>query len=163
MPDSSVPLLVRVRPAGAADIDDLIPLYCGFMEHEGGTPPPDVELRRRLERLLACETDDVLIAYSEDGTPLGYLQQRYFFSVWRPELDAFIEDVFVVEAARGRRVGERLLDLAFARARERGVRRICLDTNENNHRGRALYERTGFGNRMPQWDNGREIFYSKYL
>jgi ribosomal protein S18 acetylase RimI-like enzyme len=163
MAESATPLAVSVRPAAVADIDDLIPLYRGFMLHEQDEPPPEPELRRRLERLLASASDDVLIAHAEDGTPLGYLQQRYFLSVWRPDHDAFIEDVFVVEAARGRRVGERLLDLAFARARERGVRRICLDTNENNHRGRALYERTGFHNRMPQWDNGREIFYSKYL
>jgi len=163
MPESKAPLNVTARRATAADVDDLIPLYCGFMEHEGDIPPPPAELRRRLERLLGCETDDVLIACSEDGTPLGYLQQRYFLSVWRADHDAFIEDVFVVEAARGRRVGERLLELAFALARERGVHRICLDTNENNHRGRALYERTGFKNLMPQWDNGREIFYSKYF
>jgi len=44
----------------------------------------------------------VLIAHSDEGEPLGYLQQRYFLAVWRPAYDAFVEDVFVVEAARGR-------------------------------------------------------------
>lgn len=160
---TSEPITVSVRPATRADIDDLIPLYCGFMEHEQVTPPPDPELRRRLERLLDSESDDVIIAHSLDGEPLGYLQQRYFVSVWRPDHDAFIEDVFVLEAARGRRVGERLLEVAFARARERGVYRICLDTNENNLRGRGLYERVGFENLAPQWQNGREIFYSLRL
>ena len=157
------PLAVHVQPATKQDIDGLLLLYRGFMGHEGVTPPPEDELRRRLERLLDSRSDDVLIARSPAGEPLGYLQQRYFLSVWRPDHDAFIEDIFVIEEARGRRVGERLLDLAFERARQRGVARICLDTNENNTRGRALYERVGFQNLMPSWNGGREIFYSLRL
>lgn len=163
MSESAEPLPVSVRPATVEDIEDLIPLYAGFMRHEGVEPPPPDEFRFRLDRLLRSESDDVLIAYAADGEPVGYLQQRYFYAVWRPLRDAFIEDVFVSEQVRGRRVGERLLEFAYARARERGVTRIALDTNENNRRGRALYERLGFENRVPVWENGRELFYSRRL
>ena len=158
-----MPLAVSVGTAKAEDVDDLMLLYCGFMEHEGVRPPPEAELRRRLERLLGSETDEVLIARAPDGIALGYLQQRYFYSVWRPERDAFIEDVFVVEEARGRRVGAQLVEAAFECAQARGVARICLDTNENNERGRRLYERLGFANGNAAWGGARQLFYSRLL
>jgi ribosomal protein S18 acetylase RimI-like enzyme len=165
MPDAGAaePLPATVQTATPDDVDDLIPLYCGFMLHEAVQPPAEAELRRRLVRLLASETDEVLIARAPDGGALGYLQQRYFYSVWRPDRDAYIEDVFVVEEARGRRVGELLVVQALERARAHGGARICLDTNERNARARRLYERLGFENANPAWDNGRQIYYSRLI
>jgi hypothetical protein len=80
--DRTSPLEVRVQTATVDDISDLLPLYCGFMRHEGADPPNDGELRRRLTRLIASENDEVLIARSINGSaPVGYLQQRYYLSV----------------------------------------------------------------------------------
>jgi ribosomal protein S18 acetylase RimI-like enzyme len=151
------------RHATVDDIRDLLALYCGFMRHEGVDPPDGSELRRRLTRLLTSEVDEVLIARSGNGAPVGYLQQRYYLSVWRPDRDAFIEDVFVVEDCRGRRVGERLVDEAFSCARRRGAARICLDCNERNVRGRRLYERLGFQNGNPAWEGAPQLYYSRLL
>jgi ribosomal protein S18 acetylase RimI-like enzyme len=153
----------RVRQAAAPDIDALILLYSGFMRHESVEPPAPEELRRRLARLLASPTDEVLLALGPAGEPVGYLQQRYFFSVWRPGLDAYVEDVFVVEELRGRRVGEQLMQAAFEAARARGAQRICLDANANNERGRHLYERLGFQTGNPAWAGAQQLFYSKLL
>ncbi len=155
--------LISVSTATPADIDDLIPLYCGFMLHEQVQPPPADELQRRLRHLLASETDEVLIARAADGAPLGYLQQRYFASVWRPGNDAYIEDVFVAEPARGQGVGRRLMEAALERASARGAARICLDTNERNLRARRLYEALGFANPNPAWDDGSQLYYSRLL
>lgn len=146
-----------------ADIEDLVPLYRGFMQHESVRPPEDAELRRRLAILLASDTDEVLIARTATGEALAYLQQRYYVSVWRPGSDAYVEDVFVVEDARGRRIGERLMEAAIERARSRGALRISLDCNERNLRGRRLYERLGFQNPNSAWDGGRQLYYSRPL
>ncbi len=161
--NTSHALAVSVMLATSDDVEDLIPLYRGFMLHEQVQPPPVDELRRRLRRLLASETDEVLLARAGDGAAAGYLQWRWFFSVWRPDLDAYIEDVFVAEPARGRGVGRRLVEQSLERARERGVARICLDTNERNRPARHLYEQLGFTNPNPAWDAGRQIYYSRLL
>ena len=116
-----------------------------------------------MERLLASETDEVLIARSDGGAALGYLQLRYFLSVWRPDRDAFIEDVFVLEEVRGRRIGERLVETALICARNRGAARICLDTNESNNRARRLYERLGFSNLNTAWDGAPQLNHSRLL
>jgi GNAT superfamily N-acetyltransferase len=64
--------------------------------------------------------------------------------VWRAGLDCLVEDVFVVEEARGQGLGRVLMEGVVARARERGCRRMELDTNERNAAAIALYESFGF-------------------
>ena len=155
----SEPLPVTVRTATLDDVEDLIPLYAAFMRHDGVQPPAADELRRRLTRLLGSATDEVLVAHDDGDRALGYLQQRYYYSVWRPDWDAYIEDLFVIEEARGRRVGEALLQAALQRAQAHGVARMCLDTSERNLRARRLYERLGFRNL--NWDGSSQIYYSR--
>jgi ribosomal protein S18 acetylase RimI-like enzyme len=159
----SGPLDITVQLATADDIEALIPLYSGFMLHERVTPPAPAELRRRLERLLASETDEVLIARDGAGTAVGYLQQRFYLSVWRPDRDAYIEDAFVAEPLRGRGGGRRLVEAALERARARGAARISLDTNERNLTARRLYEALGFQNLNPAWDGAPQLYYSRAL
>jgi ribosomal protein S18 acetylase RimI-like enzyme len=60
--------------------------------------------------------------------------------------------MWVAPEARGRGIGERLLDAAFDCVRARDVRRLGLWVTESNHHARALYERAGFrptGGRQP--------------
>jgi ribosomal protein S18 acetylase RimI-like enzyme len=162
-PDTADKPQVLVTIATPEDIEDLLPLYQGFMRHESVEPPSDVELSRRLARLVKSESDEVFIARLDTGAAVAYLQQRYFFSVWRPDVDAYIEDVFVIEALRGRGIGEQLLRRALETAQERPARRICLDCNEQNLRGRRLYERLGFLNTNPAWGDARQLYYSRPL
>jgi ribosomal protein S18 acetylase RimI-like enzyme len=52
--------------------------------------------------------------------------------------------VFVRESSRGGGLGRALLELAMARARERGCARIELDVDEANHAALTLYRDLGF-------------------
>ncbi len=52
--------------------------------------------------------------------------------------------MWVDPSARGRRVGERLIDAVAAWAREQGAARLRLWVTEGNRPARALYERCGF-------------------
>ena len=61
--------------------------------------------------------------------------------------DALLEDLFVVESARGPAWGARCSSDAVTEARERGCRRIELDVNDNNAAALALYRSLGFDNR----------------
>ena len=58
--------------------------------------------------------------------------------------DCWLEDLFVLADARGAGLGAALVELALGRARERGCRRVELDTNECNDAALALYARFGF-------------------
>jgi ribosomal protein S18 acetylase RimI-like enzyme len=64
-----------------------------------------------------------------------------------------LEDLYVAVSARRRGLGRALVGAALARARERGARRIELDTIETNVRAIALYESLGFSARSKGSDD----------
>ena len=72
------------------------------------------------------------------------MQQRYRHSIWTGTDDAWLEDLYVTEAARGTGLGRALTEFAMERARERGCGRIQLDVNSANAPAKALYESLGF-------------------
>jgi ribosomal protein S18 acetylase RimI-like enzyme len=60
---------------------------------------------------------------------------------------AWIEDVVVDEAARGRRVGEALTREALRMAEQAGARTVDLTTRPSREAAGRLYERVGFSRR----------------
>jgi|SRR5262245_82135 len=59
-------------------------------------------------------------------------------------LRAWIEDVVVDDAARGRGAGEALTRAAVDLAKQRGARTVDLTSNQSRHAAHRLYEKTGF-------------------
>ena len=57
---------------------------------------------------------------------------------------AWIEDVVVDAATRGRGIGEALVREALALARREGVARVMLTSNATRRAAHRLYERMGF-------------------
>jgi ribosomal protein S18 acetylase RimI-like enzyme len=90
-------------------------------------------------------------------------QLRYRFSVWMAADDCWLEDLFVAEPARGRGLGRAVAAAAVERARQRGARRIELDTNETNAAALALYESVGFSPRSKGGGEGRNLFMGRRL
>jgi ribosomal protein S18 acetylase RimI-like enzyme len=60
---------------------------------------------------------------------------------------AWIEDVVVDEAARGKRVATRLIDEAIRLARQAGARTVDLTSRPSRESAGRLYERLGFEQR----------------
>jgi ribosomal protein S18 acetylase RimI-like enzyme len=120
-------------------------LLVGFRNHNGHDWPSDNAMLATVERLIEQPDVDFLLACADaDSPPAAVCQLRYRLSVWTAALDCWLEDLFVEEAARRSGCGAALVDAAIARARERGCRRIELDTNETNTAALALYHRFGF-------------------
>jgi ribosomal protein S18 acetylase RimI-like enzyme len=75
------------------------------------------------------------------GIPLGCAALREAPGADAAELKRF----YVAPEARGRGLGQALLDTAIAEARSRGFTRLILDTLEDRMAGAiALYRRAGF-------------------
>ena len=90
------------------------------------------------------DTEFWLASRDDEALPVGVCQLRFRHSVWTAAEDCWLEDLFVRGEARRRGVARALVHRAVARARERGCRRIELDTNEDNHPAIVLYESVGF-------------------
>lgn len=79
---------------------------------------------------------------------------------------AEIKRMFVLEEARGLRVGERLLASLEEQTAARGVRTLRLETGIHSHPARRLYERCGYhliGPFADYWDDPLSVFYEKVL
>jgi GNAT superfamily N-acetyltransferase len=115
-----------------------------FRDHFGKAEPSNEAFEASVRRIHEAGDGEYLIAEDGDGQPVGVAQLRFRWSIWTSAHDCWLEDLFVRESARGAGLGRQLVEAAIALARERGCKRIELDTNDNNTAALALYESCGF-------------------
>ena len=149
-----------IRPASTADADIVARLIAEFRDWWSKSEPPEDAIRAGVERIIEAGDGEYLVA-TVKGEPAGVSQLRFRWSVWTSAEDCWLEDLFVRADARGAGVGRALVEACFERARERGCKRIELDTNEDNEAAIALYEACGFSTR-PKGPS-RTLFLSRKL
>jgi len=132
---------VSVRLAGPGDVEVVARLLAEFNEHNGRDWPPEAAIRAGVERLIARDDTEYLLG---GDPPAGVVGLRYRYGVWWDGEDCNIEDVFVRADARGTGLGRALVSAAIDRARERGCRRMELDTGADNAPAHGLYRSLGF-------------------
>lgn len=104
-------------------------------------PPPSREF---LAHIAGSEASTLLIAV-EDGVILGSLTLAVFSIP--TGIRAWIEDVVVDDAARGKGVGAALNNAAIDRAREIGATTVDLTSRPSREAANRLYQRLGFEER----------------
>lgn len=97
---------------------------------------------RELLSALVANADTVLFVARIDGRIIGSLT----LALYRipTGLKAWIEDVVVDPAARGRGVGEMLSSAAIDEARARGAKDVSLTSRPSREAANRLYQRIGF-------------------
>jgi GNAT superfamily N-acetyltransferase len=151
-----------LRIAGPADIRLVTGLIADFRDFLEADSPANAEI----ETVVSTLIDDRQTEYLLIGNPeAGFAQLRFRLSVWNGTEDAWLEDVFVREEARGKGYGRSLVEAAIARARARGCSRIQLETNQNNEGAIALYEAVGFkACHLPEfWKGAPDICFTRQI
>jgi ribosomal protein S18 acetylase RimI-like enzyme len=95
--------------------------------------------------------------------PDGVAVLRYRPSLWKPALECYVAELYVVPARRRQGLGLALMEAALAHARERGAWYVELGTSEDDVAARALYERLGFSNREREPDGPAMYVYEREL
>jgi GNAT superfamily N-acetyltransferase len=152
---------MRVWRASMGDLDTVADLIGAFRDHWGKSEPSLDEIRESVERIMAGGDGEYLLGAVVDGEATGVAQIRFRWSVWTSADDCWLEDLFVLESARRTGLGRALVEACCDRARERGCRRIELDTNEDNEAALALYEACGF--QLEPKPPGRTLFLGRKL
>ena len=99
-----------------------------------GSPPA-------FSALVAAELADA----SADCVRLcGYLAYYRAFSLFRDSNVLLIENLYIDQAARGRRIAVRLLSAAARKTRSLGYERMELNVTAHNRRAIEVYENLGF-------------------
>jgi ribosomal protein S18 acetylase RimI-like enzyme len=97
-----------------------------------------------LRVIVTAPASTVLVAWL-DGRIVGSLTLATF--PIPTGIRAWIEDVVVDEAARGRRIGTSLIDEAIRLAKQSGARTVDLTSRPSRVSAGQLYERIGFEQR----------------
>ena len=81
------------------------------------------------------------IVACEHAELIGLVHFIFHPDNWNIEDDCYLQDLFVVEPARGRGVGRSLIEAVYAEADKRGSPSVYWLTEETNKQARALYDK----------------------
>lgn len=137
MPDS------RLRQAEPSDTDLLVELMAEFYT-ETGYPVDREEARTAFDVLLRNPSFGRVWIMGDAATDMGYLVLTLGYSMEYGGLSAFIDDLYVRAAYRGRGMGRSALAAVTRFAEDIGVRAIHLEVARDNDPAQALYRKAGF-------------------
>jgi len=141
--------------ADASRLDALLPLVRGYHEFEH-VHMSDADRAAAVAPLLGPGSTlgcIWLIRMAEGsgdgpgGEAVGYVALCFGYSIEFRGRDAFVDEFFLVESARGQGLGSRVLERVKAEARALGIAALHLEVARDNARARRLYEQWGFGAR----------------
>jgi ribosomal protein S18 acetylase RimI-like enzyme len=135
---------VVVEVVEERDLDDLLPLFRGYLDFYG-TAPGDEDVLALCRALITDPEREglQLLARDADGRALGFATLYWGWSSTQARRSATMNDLFVAEHARGSGAADALIAACAAQARARGIVQLDWVTAPDNHRAQAVYDRTG--------------------
>jgi GNAT superfamily N-acetyltransferase len=143
--------MLDIRSVVPADYDQWKPLWDGynaFYGRHGATALPDHITQQTWSRFFdAYEPVHALVA-EQDGKLLGLAHYLFHRSTISIAPNCYLQDLFTVDASRGRGVGRALIEEVYRRAAQAGCPRVYWHTHETNSTAMRLYdkvaEKSGF-------------------
>lgn len=156
-----------IRRATFADAAVLGAMLDAFNREFASETPGPAALAARLDELLRHDagalSGHATAALVGGGGPDGLAILRVRPSIYSRALEAYLAELYVAPAQRGRGLGRALLERGLELARELGADRIELGTSEDDRAARALYESAGFINREDGPDGPIMYVYERGL
>ena len=156
-------VLMKTCVADLSYLDDLQRLVAEFRDLLQRGHPNDKVLSQSLQRLLTNGEAEFLLAVDDTRSAVGYIQQRYRYSLWYSGMEATLEDLYVSPETRRQGVATQLVQFAVERAKDKGCQIIRLDTNESNHDAIRLYRTLGFLTGSTRFAKSRQLLFEKRL
>ena len=134
-----------IREATLQDEAELLGMMCRLAGHEPGAIPFDeAAARAAFRQFLTLPSFGRVWLLCEDNKPVGYVALTLGFSFEFHGHDAFIDELYVDAARRGRGLGREAVAFVEKKAREMGVNAIHLEVDRGNEPALELYRRAGF-------------------
>lgn len=138
---------VDIRPMTSKDIPAMLPLVEQYWIFEDITGFDAARVTKELQRFCADPTlGNGWIACVKDQV-VSYLLAVYVFSLEHLGLTAEIDEFFVLPSARGKGLGDELLELAEAEFIRRGCTNVALQLGKGNDGARVFYRAHGYEER----------------
>ncbi len=151
---------IEIRRAGAGDAAVAARLLCDF-NAEFDEPAPPLEVVAENVGGLVERSEATVLLGGAGPDAIAVLRLRD--SIWTGRPEAYLQELYVAPALRGRGIGRALLEATMAAAREAGAASIDLNTGETDREARGLYESAGFTNREGSPEGPSMLFYEREL
>jgi GNAT superfamily N-acetyltransferase len=142
---------LTIRPARPDDRARWLVLwesYNTFYGRSGATALPGEITETTWARFLDPDEPVHALVAEQGGALLGLTHYLFHRSTTAIGPSCYLQDLFTVEAARGRGVGRALIEAVYAAAAAAGASRVYWQTHETNATAMRLYdavaERSGF-------------------
>lgn len=132
--------------AGAEHLSRLLPMVAAYHEFEG-IQSTDSRRRAALEPLLRGTPLGAVWLIGPKMAPVGYVAVGLGWSIALGGPDAFVDELFIREAVRGRGMGAQALDALATELAARGVVALHLEVPGDDARAQSYYARRGFARR----------------
>jgi GNAT superfamily N-acetyltransferase len=132
-----------LKAAQLSDIEVLMGFMRNYYEFDQ-IPLDEAAAYKALEQLLQGDPLGRAWLIYGDDKPVGYVVLTLGFSLEYHGRDAFIDEIYIGEAYRGRGIGTKIFTLVEAEARALGVQALHLEVERNNHKARSFYGKIGF-------------------
>jgi diamine N-acetyltransferase len=132
-----------IRTAAIEDAPLLLGLMREFYAFEHLTFD-ETRARAALVRLLDDASLGRVFLVEEDGGPAGYVVLAFGYSLEFHGRDAFVDELFLRPAFRGRGLGREFLRFVEEQCRQFGVTALHLEVERKNKAAQEFYRRLGF-------------------
>lgn len=133
---------MTVIRAELTDIYEAAQLFADYREFYGA--PYDVRSAATFLAARMARGESVVLLALDDDEVVGFAQVYPSFSSTRLAAVWVLNDLFVVEHARGSGAADELLDAVASMAADAGAVSVELSTAHTNTRAQAVYERHGY-------------------
>jgi GNAT superfamily N-acetyltransferase len=134
---------VEIAPIADDEFEELLPLIAAYQRFYEVEEIDDERNRSFFRRFLAPSEDGLLLGARRAGRLVGYACLYWHFSSLEAVESVLMNDLYVVEGARGEGVGRALIEATAEVARERGAPFVEWATAPDNHTAQRLYDSTG--------------------
>ncbi len=131
---------LQIRSALPGDEAAWRSLWLGYCSFYGVALAPEVT-DRTWKRILDPDSAVMCVVAEVEGQVYGFANCVMHENTWQTQPVCYLEDLFVLPAARGRGIGAALIDWLRNAMRAEGWARLYWMTHEDNTDARALYDR----------------------
>lgn len=131
------------RPITKEDLVEVVGMMAGFYAIDGY--PIDTERSKELfEKFIDSPDLGRCWVISDDGQTAGYLILTFVFSFEYGGTIAFVDELYIKGAFRGKGLGRAAIEFAKEEAARLGLKLLYLEVEPHNVNAQRLYQNAGF-------------------
>jgi GNAT superfamily N-acetyltransferase len=149
---------IKIRKAEKSDSEEIINLILELAKFEKLTPPDEAGQKRLLDDAFSDSPPFKIILAEQNNKLLGYAFYLFTYSSFEAKRTLYLEDIFISENYRNKRIGKLFLDEIIKIAKDNDCRRMewaVLDWNVNAIK---FYEKLG-ARELKEWKYFRMELY----